>query len=191
MIAPNTDIGAGGATPPARVKVWDPFVRIFHWSLVTLFAVAFLTGDESERFHLFAGYAIAVLVTLRIIWGFIGTRYARFTSFVKGPVAVATFLKQSATLKAPRYLGHNPAGGAMILALLVMLAVLSVTGYLMALDAYWGSEALEEVHEVIAYVTLILVGLHVAGVVIAGVEHGENLVVSMFTGRKRADSNRL
>jgi cytochrome b len=182
---------AGGVQPPAAcrqmVKVWDPFVRVFHWSLVILFATAFLTGDESERFHLFAGYAIAALVALRIVWGFIGTRYARFANFVKGPVAVAGFMRDTLRLKAPRYLGHNPAGGAMILALLAMLIGLSVSGYLMTLDQYWGSQALEDVHEALAYITLVLVALHVAGVVMAGIEHGENLVASMITGRKRAE----
>lgn len=177
---------AGGTAPPARVKVWDPFIRIFHWSLVALFVAAFLTGDESERFHLIAGYAIAALVGLRIVWGFIGTQYARFSNFLTGPIAVADFLKQSLSLKAPRYLGHNPAGGAMIVALLLMLIGLSVTGYMMTLDAYWSSEALEEVHEAIAYASLVLVGLHLAGVVVAGLEHSENLVVAMITGRKRA-----
>lgn len=181
-------VQAGGQVPPAGIKVWDPFVRIFHWSLVVLFAVAFLTGDEFEWLHLWAGYAIAALVAARIVWGFVGTRYARFSSFVRGPRAVASFLKQSIRLEAPRYIGHNPAGGAMVLALLAMLAGLSVTGHLMTTDAYWGSETLEEVHEVLAYATLGLVGLHVLGVLIASLEHGENLVRSMITGRKPAQS---
>ena len=100
---------AGGLAPPATVKVWDPFVRVFHWSLVALFAIAFVTGDEIEWLHLVAGYSIAGLVALRLVWGFIGPRHARFADFVKGPRAVATFLKQSARLEAPRHLGHNPA----------------------------------------------------------------------------------
>ena len=177
--------GAGGVVPPATVKVWDPFVRIFHWSLVVLFTVAFLTGDEIEWLHLWAGYIIAALVALRLVWGFVGTRYARFSSFVKGPRVVATFLKQSVHLEAPRHLGHNPAGGAMIVALLLMLAGLSVTGVLMTTDAFWGSEAMEEAHEVMANLTLVLIALHIFGVVFSSVEHGENLVRAMITGRKR------
>lgn len=177
---------AGGARPPAMVKVWDPFVRVFHWSLVTLFTIAFLTGDEIEWLHLAAGYGVAGLVALRIVWGFVGPQNARFSQFVKGPRAAAGFLLQSIRLKAPRHLGHNPAGGLMILALLAMLVGLSVTGILMTTDAFWGSKVLEEVHEVLANVTLGLVALHVLGVVITSVEHGENLCKAMVTGRKRA-----
>lgn len=176
---------AGGSQPPAGVRVWDPFVRVFHWSLVALFAIAFVTGDEIEWLHLWAGYAIAVLVALRMAWGFIGTRYARFSSFVRGPRAVASFVNDSLHLRAPRFVGHNPAGGWMILALLAMLIGLSVTGHLLTTDAYWGSEALEEVHEALANITLALVGLHVAGVILASLEHGENLVRAMITGLKR------
>ncbi|MGL4397424.1 MAG: cytochrome b/b6 domain-containing protein [Hyphomicrobium sp.] len=177
---------AGGSMPPATVKVWDPFVRIFHWGLVTFFAVAFLTGDEIEWLHLAAGYGIAALIGMRLVWGLIGPRYARFSDFVKGPRAVTTFLMQSARLSAPRHLGHNPAGGAMVVALLAMLAGLSLTGFLMTTDSYWGSEVLEDVHEVLANITLGLVAFHVLGVVVASFEHGENLVKAMITGRKRA-----
>ena len=182
----NKAYEAGGLKPPATVKVWDPCVRIFHWSLVALFVVAFLTGDEIEWLHLTAGYAIAALVTLRIAWGFFGPRYARFSDFVKGPRAILAYVGKAIRLEAPRTLGHNPAGGAMIVALLLLLVGLSVTGILMTTDAFWGSKTLEEVHEVLAYATLGLVVLHVIGVVLASVEHGENLVKSMVTGRKRA-----
>jgi cytochrome b len=177
---------AGGVSPPATVTVWDPFIRVFHWSLVLLFAVAFLTGDEIEWMHLWAGYAIAALVALRIVWGFIGSRHARFSDFVKGPSTVLKYLKPSTRLEAPRYVGHNPAGGAMIVLLIVMLIGISITGYLMTTDAFWGSKLLEEVHEAFAYITLGLVALHVLGVVVASLEHGANLVRAMITGRKRS-----
>lgn len=176
---------AGGAMPPATVRVWDPFIRIFHWSLVALFAIAFLTGDEIEWLHLWAGYAIALLVTLRLFWGFVGPRYARFSDFVRGPTAVWSYLRKALRLDAPRTLGHNPAGGAMILALLGLLIGLCSTGILMTTDTFWGSKMLEEIHEALAYATLALVGLHVVGVIFASIEHGENLVKSMLTGRKR------
>lgn len=177
---------SGDATPPTTVRVWDRFVRVLHWSLVALFAVAFLTGDEIEWLHLAAGYTIATLVAMRVIWGFIGSHSARFASFVRGPQAVLIFLKQSLHLQAPRYIGHNPAGGAMIIVLLIVLAGLCATGFAMTTDTYWGSKTLEEVHETLANVMLMLIVLHILGVIVASIEHGENLVKAMITGRKRA-----
>lgn len=178
-------IGAGGAKPSAEIKVWDPFVRIFHWSLVVLFFIAFTTGDEIEWLHIAAGYGIAGLVTLRIVWGLIGTRHARFGDFVKSPGAVLAYLRDVIRFKAPRTLGHNPAGGAMIVALLVMLTGTCVTGYMMTTDAYWGVKWVKELHEVAANATIALVALHVFGVIVSSMAHRENLVRAMFTGRKR------
>lgn len=177
---------AGGATPPATVKVWDPFVRVFHWSLVVLFATAYVTGDEIERVHIAAGYAIAGLLTLRIVWGFVGTRHARFADFVRSPREALGYLRDVLLLRARRYVGHNPAGGLMVVALMLMLVGTCITGYLMTTDAYWGSKVLEEVHGVLANTTVALVVLHVLGVLAASFEHRENLVKAMVTGRKRA-----
>jgi cytochrome b len=178
-------IAAGDVTSPAAVKVWDPFVRVFHWSLATLFLVAYATGDEVERVHIAAGYAIAGLIALRVVWGFVGPRHARFSNFVRSPRAVLAYLRDVALLRAPRYLGHNPAGGAMIIALLVMLAGTSITGYMMTTDAFWGAKWVEEVHEAFANLTVGLIVFHVLGVLISSFEHRENLVKSMITGQKR------
>ena len=170
----------------ATVKVWDPFVRVFHWSLVVLFGLAFLTSEVSEKAHIWIGYAILALVGLRIVWGFIGSRHARFGDFVYRPSAVLAYLRDAVHLRAKRYLGHNPAGGAMVLALIAALLAVSGTGILMTLDRFWGVKWIEEVHEAAAFATLALVGLHVAGVLFSSLEHRENLVRSMLTGRKRA-----
>ncbi len=178
--------GAGGATPPATVKVWDPFVRLFHWSLVALFVVAYVTGDEIEKVHIAAGYAIAGLLALRIVWGFIGPRHARFADFVRSPGEAFRYTRDALLLRARRYIGHNPAGGLMVVALIVMLASTCLTGYLMTTDAYWGSEAMAEVHGALANATVALIVLHVLGVLVASFEHRENLVKAMVTGRKRA-----
>lgn len=186
MNGANQLVEAGGVAPPATVKVWDPLVRIAHWSLATLFAVAYATGDDIEKVHIAAGYTIAGLVAFRVIWGLVGPKHARFTNFVRSPRETLAYLRDVALLRAPRYIGHNPAGGAMIVALLLMIAGSCVTGYLMTTDAYWGSKALEEVHEAFANVTVGLVVFHVLGVLIASFEHRENLVKAMFTGRKRA-----
>jgi cytochrome b len=187
-------VEAGGGQPPvtdtseegaSTVKVWDPIVRLFHWSLVIAFTIAWLTGDELKRIHEWAGYTIVGLLVLRIFWGLVGTPYARFGSFLYRPSAVMSFLLDTARFRAKRYLGHNPAGGAMIVALLTMLAATTATGIMMTSDAYWGVAWVEDVHELAANLALVLVGLHLAGVFVASVEHRENLVRAMITGRKR------
>jgi cytochrome b len=203
MSVANHATRADGGMPPATVKVWDLFVRLFHWSLVALFVVAYATGDEVERVHIAAGYAIAALLALRIIWGFVGPRHARFRSFVGSPGEVLAYLRDVLLFKAPRHLGHNPAGGLMIVALIAMLVATCATGYMMIValiamlvatcatgymmttDAYWGAKWVEEMHEVLANATVALIGLHVLGVVVASFQHRENLVKAMVTGRKR------
>jgi cytochrome b len=186
MSAVNETIGAGGAMPPAMIKVWDPFVRVFHWSLAALFVLAYATGDEIERMHFAAGYAIGGLVSARIVCGFIGPRHARFSNLIRPPRDILAYLRDVVLLRAPRYIGHNPAGGAMIVALLLMLAGTCVTGYVMTTDAYWGSKWVEEIHETMANVTVGLIVAHVLSVLIASFEHWENLVAAMITGRKRS-----
>jgi cytochrome b len=181
----GTVIEAGGDMPPATIRVWDPFVRVFHWSLVGLFALAYVTGDEIQRVHIAAGYAIAGLLALRIMWGFVGPRHARFSDFVRTPREALAYLKDVLLLRARRHIGHNPAGGLMVIALISMLGATSVTGYLMTTDPYWGSEAVEDLHEVLANATVALVALHVLGVLIASFQHRENLVRAMITGRKK------
>lgn len=180
----NETIEAGGVKPPATVKVWDPFVRIFHWSLATLFLVAYLTGDEIEQVHIAAGYTIAGLVALRVVWGFVGPAHARFSNFVRSPREVLAYMRDLVLFRAPRYLGHNPAGGAMIVTLLVMLTSTCITGFMLTTDAFWGAKWFEEVHEVFANLTVALIIFHVLGVLVASFEHRENLVKSMITGRK-------
>lgn len=176
------DAGAG-----AEIKVWDPLVRIFHWSLVGLFFFAFFTGDVWKLWHERAGYAIGGLIAIRVIWGLVGSEHARFRSFLYSPRTVLLFLRDSITFRARRYVGHNPAGGVMVLLLLAMVTGIVTTGYMMTTDAYWGVEWVEDSHKALVYTTLGLIALHVAGVVLASVEHRENLVRSMVTGRKKAD----
>jgi cytochrome b len=162
-------------------------VRVFHWSLAALFVIAYVTGDEIEKVHIAAGYTIGALLALRIVWGLVGPRHARFANFVRPPRAVLAYLRDVMLFRAPRYLGHNPAGGAMIVALIVMLAGTCATGLMMTTDAFWGAEWVEEVHEALANLTAGLVALHILGVLVASFEHGENLVKAMVTGRKRAN----
>jgi cytochrome b len=183
-------IGTARSAPPApprQVAVWDPFVRLFHWSLVALFVASYATADEIGWLHVSAGYAILALVILRVVWGVVGPRNARFASFLRSPRETFAFLRDSLRLKAPRHLGHNPAGGAMIVAMFGVLAYVSATGILLTTDAFWGSEAMKEAHEAGVHVMIGLVFLHLAGVAVASFEHGENLVRAMINGRKRAE----
>ncbi len=167
------------------VKVWDPLVRIFHWSLVGFFTFSFLTGDEWEKAHIYSGYTIIGLLIFRVVWGLIGTEHARFSSFVYSPRKVLSFLADTLKMRAQRYIAHNPAGGAMVIALILSIAGIAATGFMMTTDAYWGVEWVEELHEVLANITLVLIVLHIAGVILASFEHRENLVRAMVTGWKR------
>ncbi len=184
-----------------QVKVWDPLVRIFHWSLVIAFFIAYITEDDLLQVHVWAGYTVLALVLWRLLWGVIGTAHARFTDFVFRPAAVVSYVKDVVALRAKRYLGHNPAGGAMIIALLVSLLLATISGLAVyGADqgagplAAWmtgfgeqGEDVLEGAHEFFANLTLILVIAHVAGVAVSSWLHRENLPRSMVTGYKQAE----
>lgn len=114
------------------IKVWDPAVRLFHWSLVAAFATAWISAEESRPLHETAGYVVAGLLAFRLVWGLIGPRYARFAQFVKGPGSVLRYLGAAVTGTERRHIGHNPAGAAMIVAILLTLSGTAFTGWLMA-----------------------------------------------------------
>jgi len=198
------------------VQVWDHLVRIGHAVLILGFAIAFVTEGEPAWLHEWAGYAVAAMDAVRVVWGFVGPRNARFASFVTGPAAALTYLRRLLAFRAPRHLGHSPAGGIMVVALLVALATTTATGiaYLGVsrnrgpLAPVLGAEAaaiqaaatargetkvrrpgrwLKQIHEAAANVTLLLVIAHVGGVVLASVVHRENLPRAMIDGRKAVD----
>lgn len=110
------------------IKVWDRFVRFFHWSLVLLIVTAYVSAERSETLHVWAGHAVLILIVMRVVWGFIGAPHARFCSFVTSPLAALAYLKALPARRAPRTLGHNPAGGWMVLALLAVIALTTLTG---------------------------------------------------------------
>ena len=173
--------------PPSQrmLRVWDPLVRLFHWSLVVSFALAWFSANRAEAVHVWAGYSAATLIGLRLIWGLIGTRYARFSSFVAGPGRVLTYLGAILRGTEARHVGHNPAGGAMVLALMVGVAGLGVTGWMMFTDTWYGEDWVVTLHSLIAHGMVLLILLHLGGVALASVKHHENLVKAMITGQKR------
>ncbi|ORC49903.1 cytochrome B [Burkholderia sp. A27] len=171
-------------TSTKQILVWDAPVRVFHWLLVVSFVVAYVTG-ESERWrlvHVTVGYTTAALVAFRIVWGLIGTRYARFSSFMRGPAAATSYLTGLAKGRPARYVGHNPAGGIAIFMLLVMAIAVTFTGWAAYSDI--GGAQMEELHEGTVNAMLALVALHVLGVVVGSLLHRENLVWAMISGRK-------
>lgn len=171
---------------PSRLLVWDAPVRVFHWLTVTMFALAWLTSD-GERWrplHVSAGYTLAGLLAFRIVWGFVGTKHARFGDFARGPRAVLAYLRSLLRGRPEHHAGHNPAGGLAVLALLTLGALTALTGW--ANDNELGGHAAEELHEALASVMLALVVVHVAAVIVSGRLHRENLVAAMIHGRKLA-----
>ncbi len=178
------------------IKVWDPLIRIFHWSLVLTFFIAFLTEDDWMDLHVQAGYAISLLIAFRLVWGIIGTRQSRFLTFIKPPSEVLSYARQMLSLRVPHYLGHNPLAAVMVIALLCSLMLVAFTGMVIIAGenqgplagtflAYWGGEWMEEIHEFFANFTLLLVIAHVSGVLVSSLLEGENLVKAMITGRKK------
>ncbi|TPE50147.1 cytochrome b/b6 domain-containing protein [Amaricoccus solimangrovi] len=167
------------------VLVWDPFVRVFHWLLVALIATVWLLAGEWKAAHEFLGYCVAALVAARIVWGFVGPGHARFSDFVRGPRAVRGYLGDLLRGRNRRMLGHNPAGGAMIVALLLTIAATGLTGWLQTTDAWFGSPLLDVTHRTLGNGILALVAVHVGGVIFESLRHRENLVAAMLTGRKR------
>ncbi len=168
----------------ATIKVWDPLVRVFHWSLAGLFLANFFT-EGGEFVHRWAGYTILGLIGVRFVWGWVGTPHARFSDWVPGPRRVRVYLRERLAGRSRRQLGHNPGAAVMILALPTGVTLVGITGWLQTTDTFWGSGWLEDLHEVLAYGVLGLVGLHVLAAVGESVHYGENLIASMIHGRKR------
>lgn len=186
----NNNISEAGrsnrpAQPPDKVKVWDIGVRTFHWSLVAAYLIVWVSAEQWDTLHEKAGYVIAGLLAFRLIWGLVGGKHARFSDFVYKPSIVFASLRDILLRKPKRYIGHNPLGGAMIIALLISLLAATISGIAMISDRFWGIEWVEEIHEATASFTLVLVALHIIGVIYSSLAHRENLVRSMITGFKR------
>lgn len=183
----------------ARIKVWDLPIRLFHWALVGGFIAAYLSAKyHFGDLHVLAGYAVCVLLVARMIWGVVGGKYARFDSFIFTSNETLAYLRAMLRGNPRHYLGHNPAGALMVFTLLVLLALIFVTGMitlavidfdgpLLAVATYFNDEtsyAFRRLHETLVNVGLVLVILHVAGVIWGSIQHKENLIRAMFTGYK-------
>lgn len=172
-----------------KILVWDWPVRLGHWLMVGGFIVAWLTGDsESFRLvHVIAGATVLAVALFRLPWGFIGSRYARFVDFVRGPTAVKDYLASLLRLQPAHHAGHNPAGGWAIVLLLGLGILTGFSGWAMYNDI--GGDLLEELHEGLATAMLTVVFVHLAGVISGSLLHEENLVRAMLNGRKRGTAD--
>ena len=168
------------------VTVWDPVIRIFHWTVVAGCLANLFILEDGGRAHEVIGYAVAAVLVVRIVWGFVGTRHARFKDFVPSLSRLREYLTLMAQGREPRQIGHNPAAAVMMLVLMALLAAVSITGWMATLDAFWGVEWVEELHEWVAEAILWLALIHAAAALYESYRHGENLVWAMVTGRKRA-----
>lgn len=191
------------------VRVWDLFVRFFHWSMVAAVLICFVTEDDTLLLHVVAGYYLAGIIVLRILWGFVGPEHARFSDFLYAPGTVATYARDLIRQRSKRYIGHSPAGGVMILLLMIGSAVVVWTGHVVYRDEQTRLAAVaeslsvspaqaqeserrgrrrsttRELHETLSNLLLLLIAIHVGGVLWASYAHKENLAWSMVTGEKR------
>jgi len=172
-----------------RTLVWDLPVRLFHWLLAGGFTaaaiIAFQTDDDGALFpfHGIIGLALAFMVVLRIIWGFIGTRHARFSSFLFGPGAVAKYMWGAASGRGKRFVGHNPGAAYAMLAMLGLVLGLAVTGVMLGR----GNESVKNIHELMAWSMLVVVGAHLLGVLLHTIRHRENITRTIINGYAMAD----
>lgn len=210
---------------PSPIRVWDILIRIFHWSLAAGFIAAYLTSEEDNPWHIYSGYTVLGLIIFRLIWGFVGSRHARFSDFVRPPAVVYQYIQSLRAGQPPPYIGHNPLGGWMVIAMLLTLFAVTLSGLkVYAIEEGKGpfaglqsiqltpvsiahaedelddggneegnprhksneadEEFWEEIHEASANVMLLLIGLHLAGIILSSRLHKENLVKAMFTGKK-------
>ena len=177
------------APPEPTVRVWDPLVRVGHWVLVVAIVFAWLTRHGGGELHEYVGYLSLIVVAARVLWGCFGTGHARFSDFMQGPRRTLEYAQQMMRGQEARYVGHNPLGGWMIVALLGTVALVALSGWLYTTDRFWGVAWVEAVHRQATNVLLVLAALHVAGVLLASARHRENLIGAMLHGRKRRTKN--
>ncbi len=169
------------------IPVWDAAVRVLHWTLVLTVVTAWLTRHSPGRWHEWLGYATLAIVAARTIWGFIGSSYARFADFVRPASVTIAYARAALSGREARFIGHNPLGGWMVVALLALVALVGLTGWLYTTDRFWGVAWVEELHETLSNILFGFVALHILGVIFTSIRHRENLPASMLHGRKREE----
>jgi cytochrome b len=173
------------ADAPAMIVVWDWPLRLFHWTLAASVLIAWFTPNAYDTAHRIAGYTVLGLIAFRLVWGFAGTRYSRFHSFIRLLRATPGFLWGLRRGQTGRYLGLNPAGAAMSVALLVLLAISTISGWMQVTVRFFGVAWVEDLHTYSSDLVMILVVIHLLGVLTMCVLQKENLVRAMITGKKR------
>ena len=187
-VSQNSTTLTSASPPAANVAVWDLPLRLYHWLLAGSVLTAYFSANVFDTVHEISGYTVLGLLAFRLTWGFAGPRYSRFSNFVQPPRAVLRYLRQLVHRNAGRYLGHNPAGATMIMALLVLLAIATISSWMQLTERFFGVTWVEVVHTWSSNLVLILAVVHVLGVLAMCALQKENLVRAMITGRKRAPS---
>jgi cytochrome b len=172
------------ATTVEKIHVWDRFIRFFHWGLVACIVVNFFVMDDGETLHRYLGYTANALICARIVWGFVGSRYARFADFFPTPLKIKQHLQNVKSGTHDEYPGHNPVAAMMMFALMALVLSLGVTGYMQGTDTYFGEEWVQELHETLASTLIAFSGLHAAAAIVMSRIERTNLVRAMVTGVK-------
>ncbi|PZM10038.1 cytochrome b/b6 domain-containing protein [Rhizobium tubonense] len=173
-------------TSQKTIKVWDPVVRLFHWTVVSACILNLFILEEGKYWHRVTGYVVAAAIIMRVMWGFVGGKHARFVDFFPTPRKLMDQVSGILKRTEQRYIGHNPLASVMMLCLIALLSATALTGWMTTLDAFWGEKWLEQLHGTLANSIMVLAFVHAGAAVIESLRHRENLVWSMVTGRKKA-----
>lgn len=184
--SPNSPKGGSPfKTVTPMVRVWDPVVRLFHWTVAISCVLNLFVLEEGEYWHRMTGYTVAIALCIRIVWGFAGTHYARFSQFFPTRAKIAAQLRDISQGTERRMLGHTPLASIMMLTLMALLIGTCLTGWMTTLDAFFGDKWLKQLHGLIANIIMILAFAHAGAALVESWRHKENLVWAMMTGRKR------
>ena len=177
---------SGKNAPARRIKAIDLPVRLFHWLTVLAFVLAYVLADHYRAAHQWLGYALGILLGLRMVWGMIGSYYVRFTTIVSSMLHLPRYLAQLWRREETYSPVYNPLGASMVVLMLLNLAAIVLSGHLLTTDHYWGDDAMSALHELTTQIMLALIALHLLGVLYASLRQRQNLAKAMIDGYKRA-----